>query len=195
MVLRSGIGLGDRKSRFWVSGSIGRSRSSGCRVLPCVNVTIIRESEGGLIDEEVKTSEGWAAEKAREAALCTGRMRNERHGGCCHAGLVCFGSNLVCCSFCFGCRRGNLFPHSAAYVTCKEIEDEHRGLDFTAGGTRAHRTSTLTVYFDPNVTKINFILAQPRGVWIGLHQGSRKIKKIRPSDWSRVLVSDFRVLS
>lgn len=55
------------------------------------------------------------------------------------------------------------------------------GLYFPAGGNRACRTSTLTVYFDPNLTKINLILAQPRGVWIGLHQGNRN--KNRPADW------------
>lgn len=37
-----------------------------------------------------------------------------------------------------------------------------------------HSGSTLTVYFDPNLAQINLILAQPQGVWIGLHQGSRR---------------------
>lgn len=72
--------MGDRKSRL-VSGSISRSRSSGCRVLPCVNVPIILESGCRLIDEEVNRSEGQAGENAGEAALCTGRLRNERVGG------------------------------------------------------------------------------------------------------------------
>lgn len=50
--------MGDRK-RHLVTGSICRSRSSGQRVLPCVNATIIHESQCRLIDEEMNRREGW----------------------------------------------------------------------------------------------------------------------------------------
>lgn len=50
----------DRK-RHLVTGSICRNRSSGQRVLPCVNTTIIYESHCKLIDEEMNRREGWAA--------------------------------------------------------------------------------------------------------------------------------------
>lgn len=113
------------------------------------------------------------------------------------SGAVCLDSNLVCCSFCFAFGGGRCSHIQRVWHVLQRDRRWTPGLYFTAGGTRACKTSTLTVYFDPNVTKINLILAQPWGVWIGLHQGSKiKKKKIRPLlTGSRVLVSDFRVPS
>lgn len=120
------LGVGDRK-RHLVSGSISRSRSSGCRVLPCVNVTIICEPGCRLIDEEVNRSEGWAGEKAREAAPCTGRMRNERHGGAHSQGWSVLAVILSAVASVLLSAGGDVPTFSRLCdMYCKEIEDEHR---------------------------------------------------------------------
>lgn len=60
-------------------------------------------------------------------------------------GLLCFGSNPVCCSFCFafggGVGRGEMFPHSVCDMYCKEIEDEHQVCisQREAGGQAGHQ--------------------------------------------------------
>lgn len=119
------LGVGDRKSRL-VSGSISRSRSSGCRVLPCVNVTIICEPGCELIDEEVNRSERWAGEKAGEAAPCTGRMRNEQHGEAYRRGRTVWTVILSAAASVLLSAGGDVPTFSVCDMYCKEIEDEHR---------------------------------------------------------------------
>lgn len=69
--------MGGRKCHL-VTAPICRSRSSGQRVLPCVNATIIHESHCRLIDEEMNRREGRTetGDKSPNKITSSSRFRN-----------------------------------------------------------------------------------------------------------------------